>query len=205
MIDTATQSRVRRKDSPLKISRCQLEACLRFGLASLAVYATVAFGERWMYEHLGLLGSYGVWTLLFISLGGLALKPLVVQPPAKRTFWRWFSLAFFGYAASWMAAYFTIRGPAGEWLGSLMGSAVLGMVLAIVFRARNRYLRISMELFVAHSAGYFLGEWVHYLIAGKFGMLLWGVCYGLGFGLGLARALYLAQTADTAFATQTAD
>lgn len=188
-----------------KVSRCQFEGCLRFGLASLLVYATVAFGERWMYRHLGLLGSYGVWTLLFISLGGLALKPLVVHIKAKRTFWRWFSLAFFAYAASWMGTYFTFRGPVGEWLGSLMGSAALGIVLAIVFRARNRYPRISVELFVAHSTGYFLGEWFHHSVQGKLGMLLWGVCYGLGFGLGLARALYWAQTADAAFITETAD
>jgi len=169
------------------------------------VYATVAFGERWMYRHFGLLGSYGVWTLLFIGFGGLALKPLVVQPRAKRAFWRWFSLAFFAYAAGWMASYFTLRGAAGEWLGSLVGSATLGLVLAVVFGARNRYARISLELFVAHSAGYFLGEWLHHSLHGKIGMLLWGVCYGLGFGLGLARALYFAQTAHGASTAQTAD
>jgi len=179
-----------------KVSPCQFDGSLRFGLASLLVYATVAFGERWMYRHLGLLGSYGAWTLLFIGFGGLALRPLVVQPKAKRTFWLWFSLAFFAYAAGWMASYFTLRGAAGESLGSLVGSATLGLVLVIAFGARNRYARISLELFVAHSAGYFLGEWLHHSLHGKIGMLLWGVCYGLGFGLGLARALYWAQTAD---------
>ena len=195
-MNTAAQNRVAKDGSSFKVSRCQFEGSLRFGLASLLVYATVAFGERWMYRHLGLLGSYGVWTLLFIGFGGLALKPLVVQPKAKRTFWLWFSLAFFAYAAAWMASYFTLRGAAGEWLGSLLGSATLGLVLAIVFGAKSCYARISLELFVAHSAGYFLGEWLHHSFHVKIGMLLWGVCYGLGFGLGLARALYWAQTAS---------
>ena len=204
-MNATTRHNAPHEGSFFKISRCQIEASLRFGLASLLVYATVAFGERWMYRHLGLLGSYGVWTLLFIGFGGLALKPLVVQPRAKRTFWRWFSLAFFAYAAGWMVSYFTLRGAAGEWLGSLVGSATLGLVLAVAFGAKNRYARISLELFLAHSAGYFLGEWLHHSLHGKMGMLLWGVCYGLGFGLGLARALYFAQTADSASTAQTAD
>jgi len=202
VMNTATRNRVPNEGSLIKFSRCQFEGSLRFGVASVLVYATVAFGERWMYRHLGLLAAYGVWTLLFISLGGLALKPLVVQASAKRTFWLWFSLAFFAYAASWMASYFILRRAAGEWLGSLAGSAALGVVLAAVFGAWSSYPRIAVELFVAHSAGYFLGEWLHYSLRGKIGMLFWGACYGLGFGLGLARALYLAQTAD---APQSAD
>jgi hypothetical protein len=203
-MNTATQT-VSIESSLFKISRCQIEASLRFGLASLLVYATVAFGQRWMYRNLGLAGSYAAWTLLFIWFGGLALKPLVVQPKAKRTFWRWFSLAFFAYAAGWIVSYFTLRGTLGESLGSLVGSASLGLVLAVALGAPNRYVRISLELFATHSAGYFLGEWLHHSVHGRIGMLLWGVCFGLGFGLGLARALYFAQTADGASTAQTAD
>jgi hypothetical protein len=204
-LNRATRNQVSTETPFLKLSRCQFEASLRFGFASLLVYATVAFGQRWLYQNFGLFGAYGVWTLLFILLGGLALKPLVVQPKAKRRFWLWFSLAFFAYAASWMASYFTLRGTAGEWLESLAGSTALGLVLAAVFGTWNRYTRITVELFVAHSAGYFLGEWLNYWIQGKIGMLLWGVFYGLGFGLGLARALYLAQTADAAPTAQSAN
>lgn len=57
-----------------------------------------------MYQYVGLLGAYGVRTLLFILSGGFALKPLVVARRAKRTSWLWFGLAFFVYAASWMAS-----------------------------------------------------------------------------------------------------
>ena len=164
----------------------RLEGSLRFGLASLLVYATVAFGERWMYRHLGLLGSYGVWTLLFIGFGGLALKPLVVQPKAKRTFWRWFSLAFFAYAAGWMASYFTLRGAAGEWLGSLLGSATLGLVLAIVFGAKSRYARISARTVPRPFSRLFPGRVVAPLFSREnrhaaLGRMLWaGVWPGSG-------------------------
>lgn len=204
-MNTATRNQVSTETPFLKLSRCQLQASLRFALASLLVYATVAFGQRWLYQNFGLFGAYGVWTLLFISLGGLALKPLVVQPNAKRRFWLWFGPAFFAYASSWMASYFTLRRAAGEWLGSLTGSAALGLVLAATFGAWNRYSRITAVLFIAHSAGYFLGKWLHQSLHGKIGMLLWGVFYGLGFGLGLARALYLAQTADAAPTAQCAN
>ena len=82
-------------------------------------------------------------------------------------------------------------------MGSLVGlGGSWDLCWPSAFGAWNRYPRISLELFVAHSAGYFLGKWLHHSIHGKIGMLLWGVCYGLGFGLGLARALYWAQTAD---------
>ena len=188
-----------------RFSRCQIKASLRFGLASLLVYATVAFGERWMYRHLGLPGAYGVWTLLFVVFGGLALKPLVVLPKAKRTFWLWFALAFFAYASCLdgvllHAAWFCRR---------MVGLACSARQLWVWCWPSSSVHRAAtpgshVELFVAHSAGYFLGEWLHHSLHGKIGMLLWGVCYGLGFGLGLARALYWAQTADTPSSPQPA-
>ena len=52
------------------LTRSALLGGLGFGLASLLVFATVAFGERWMYTHLGLWGAYLAWTVLFIGLGG---------------------------------------------------------------------------------------------------------------------------------------
>src|SRR5262245_37834145 len=105
MTDTETQ----RARPIFTLHKPQSESTLRFAVASLVVFSTVAFAQRWMYQRLSLLGAYGVWTLLFISLGGLAVKPLVVQPRAKQTFWLWFALAFFLYAACWMVSYFTLR------------------------------------------------------------------------------------------------
>ena len=169
------------------------------------MYATVAFGERWMYRHLwACQAPMESGPLLFIVFGGLALKPLVVQPKAKRTFWRWFVwLSLPTRRLDGILLHTASLLPENGW-ARWLGSAALGLVVAVAFGARSRYPRIAVELFVAHSAGYFLGEWLHPSLHGKIGMLLWGVCYGLGFGLGLARALYWAQTADTPSSLQRA-
>ena len=90
--------------------RSLLTGGLGFGLVSLCVFATVAFGERWMYEHLGLLGAYLAWTALFILLGGGVLGSLVVGRWRLPRFYLLFGLAFFAYAAGWVGTYFIFGG-----------------------------------------------------------------------------------------------
>ena len=165
---------------------------LRFCLASLLVFATVAFAERWMYGHLGFYGAYATWTVLFIILGGMALSPLVTD---RRRPWFYFvfGAAFLAYAVPWMAAYFTIRGTAGEWIGSLAGSVFMGVVLAVAFEAWRAVPKLLAVLCIANSAGYFLGAALFYSIPGEIGMLLFGVVYGLLLGAGLGAAFHLSQ------------
>jgi hypothetical protein len=165
-----------------------------FCLASLCVFATVALAERWMYEHLGLLGAYVAWTVLFILLGGGSLTPLVTG--SRRVLWCYamFSAAFFMYAVGWTSAYFILRDGAGEWVGSLAGSVLMGLVIAAGFKVLRLGLKLSAILFVANSAGYFLGSTLNNSVRGKTGMLLWGVAYGLSLGVGLGAVLYLAQS-----------
>ena len=43
-------------------------------------------------------------------------------------------------------------------------------------------------LFLTHSVGYFLGGDFYYALGGTTGKLLWGLCYGLGFGAGIGYA-----------------
>ena len=95
---------------------------LGFCAVSLAVFATVAFAERWMYRNLGLLGAYLVWTALFILLGGGVLGSLVVGRWRLPKFYLLYGVAFFSYAVGWVVAYIMLRGVAGEWLGSIAGS-----------------------------------------------------------------------------------
>ena len=166
---------------------------LGFGLASLCVFATVAFAERWMYARLGLLGAYVAWTALFILLGGGALGALVSGRWRLPRFYLLFGAAFFAYAACWVGAYFVLRGAAGEWVGSLAGSVGMGLILAAGFGAARRAWRLSAVLFAANSVGYFLGSALNDALGGRGGMLLWGVVYGLGLGAGLGAALHLAQ------------
>jgi len=94
-----------RSDEIPSLSRSILIGAIGFCLVSLVVFATVAFGERWMYRTLGLTGAYLAWTVLFILLGGAVLGSLVVGRWRLPRFYLIFGLAFFAYAAGWVAAF----------------------------------------------------------------------------------------------------
>ena len=175
------------------LSRSVLIGGVGFGLVSLCVFATVAFGERWMYQNLGLLGAYIAWTALFIFLGGAVLGSLVVERWRLPKFYFLFGLAFFAYAAGWVGAYFTLRSTPGEWVGSIAGSILMALIFAIGFGAARLTPKLSVLLFIANSVGYFLGSTLNDRVSGRRGMLLWGVAYGLFLGAGIGAALHLLQ------------
>jgi hypothetical protein len=164
-----------------------------FCMVSLCVFATVAFGERWMYRSLGVLGAYVVWTALFILLGGAVLGSLVIGRWRLPKFYLLYGTAFFAYAAGWVFAYFTFRGAAGEWVGSLTGSIMMAVVFAVGFGALRSTLKLAAILFVGNSVGYFLGSAVNDYFGGSFGMLLWGAAYGLLLGAAIGAVLRIAQ------------
>jgi hypothetical protein len=173
---------------------------LGFGLTSLGVFATVAFAERWMYQTLGLLGAYAVWTLLFIVPSSAVLRTLVTDPNRRRVFPPLFAAAFFHYAVGWMAGYFLLRKSWGEQpaelVASLLGSALLALTLALGLRAMPRFPRLFGILFIANTAGYFLGGALYFALGRPVGMLLWGVAYGVLLGAGLGAGIHLAQPAN---------
>jgi hypothetical protein len=175
------------------LRRSLLTGGLGFCIVSLCVFATVAFGERWMYTQLGLFGAYLTWTALFIVLGGAVLGSLVVGRWRLPRFYLLFGSAFFAYAAGWVGAYFVLRGATGEWVGSLAGSLLMGSVLAAGFGVGRSALSLSGVLFAANSVGYFLGAALNEAVGGSEGMLLWGVVYGLCLGAGLGAVLHFAQ------------
>lgn len=164
-----------------------------FTLVSLCVFATVAYAERWMYTNLTVLGAYLAWTVLFILLGGTVLGSLVVTRWRLPKFYLLFGLAFFLYAAGWVFSYFNLQNAAGEWLGSLVGSVLMAIVFAAGFGVMRSVVKLSAVLFIANSAGYFLGAAIWAYAGGETGMLLWGVVYGLFLGAGLGAVLHLAQ------------
>ncbi|MDQ3806021.1 MAG: hypothetical protein M3416_19595 [Acidobacteriota bacterium] len=185
---------VHRPDAVPPLGRSLVLGALGFGLASLCVFATVAFAERWMYARLGLFGAYLAWTVLFILLGGAALGPLAGGRWRPPKFFLLFGLAFFAYAVGWVGAYFVLRGAAGEWVGSIAGSLLMGLVLAAGFGVARSAPKLAAVLFVANSTGYFLGSALNDYVGGAAGMLLWGGVYGLCLGSGLGAALHLAQS-----------
>ena len=162
-------------------------------MVSLCVFATVAFGERWMYRQLGVSGAYLVWTALFILLGGAVLGSLVVGRWRLPKFYLLYGLAFFAYAAGWMLAYFTLRGTSGEWVGSLTGSLLMAVVFALGFGALRSTLKLSATLFVGNSFGYFIGSALNDYFGGSVGMLLWGAMYGFCLGAAIGVVLQMAQ------------
>jgi hypothetical protein len=170
-----------------------IRGALGFGLASLCVFATVAFAEMWMYTTLGLYGAYTVWTILFIGLGSFALIPLRGPSVSPRAFLAIFALGFLFYAIGWMAAYFVLTGRPGEWAGSLAGSVLLGLTFCAGFRSWPSSASVCAVLFVSNSIGYFLGDALDRAIGGPIGMLLWGGAYGLFLGAGLGASLHLLQ------------
>src|SRR5689334_23244922 len=99
------------------LARSVLIGGVGFSLVSLCVFLTVVFGEGWMHQHLGLLGSYLTWTAIFIVGGGGVLGSLVAGRRPLARFYLLFALAFLGYAAGWMVSYFAIGGTTGEAIG----------------------------------------------------------------------------------------
>jgi hypothetical protein len=178
------------------LQRSILIGSLGFCLASVAVFATVAFAERWMYATLGLYGAYLIWTVLFIVLGGGVLYLLVKTTMSVAKFYAIFCSAFFFYAVGWVVAYFMLRDGLGEWVASLAGSVLMALAFAIGFKTPPLLLRLAAILIAANSAGYFLGSWLNNTVRGSTGMLLWGAAYGLFLGAGLGASLYFAQTAS---------
>src|SRR5215475_10704718 len=153
------------------LGRSLLIGSFGFCFASLCVFATVAFAEQWMYRNLGLSGAYVAWTVLFIFLGGALLSPLVIGPGRLWRFQLVFGMAFLLYAIGWVGSYFTLRGVAGEWAGSLVGSILMAFVIASAFGVIKTFFAQAAVLFIANSAGYFLGGAILYSTPGKIGML----------------------------------
>lgn len=175
------------------LTKSIMTGAIGFCLVSLCVFATVAFVERWMFQNLGLLGSYLAWIALFILLSGAVFGSLVVTRWRLPKFYLLFAIAFFAYAAAWMVAYFTLRGTAGEFVGSLVGSILMAIVFAAGFGALRSTVKLSAVLFLTNCLGYFLGAALFYSLPEPAGMLLFGVVYGLLFGAGIGATLHLVQ------------
>ena len=188
-----TNSPVLHDRSVPTLARSVAIGAIGFGIVSLLVFATVAFAERWMYRNLTVLGAYLAWTVLFILLGGAVLGSMVRGRWRLPKFYLLYGLAFFVYAVNWMAAYFALRGTAGEWVGSLAGSILMALVFAAGFNKVNATPKFALILFLANSLGYFLGSALNNSVFGPTGMLLWGVAYGLFLGAGIGAVLHYSQ------------
>jgi hypothetical protein len=191
------------------IVHSMVRGSIGFGIVSLAAFSVWAFGEKWFQNHLGEPGLYAACAFVFIALSGLLLHPLLGRSGSLPGFYTIFIPAFFAYVVIWCTAWFVLRSGAGEWLGSLLGTA--GFIGVISWRLKNAraFLQASLILFGLHSVGYFLGGQVMHWVLNAAGAgllsgvskptlfvvakLAWGLLYGLGFGAGIGYAFYAVQ------------
>lgn len=166
-----------------------------FTFVSVAGFSPWAIFDRW-FHSMREMQLYLACTAVFIGLSGVCLHRLIIGPGSLSRFYKLFSLAFVAYAMVWVAFWVWLRGDLGSITGLLCGTAVMGVILALAFDAPQVIPQTIAALFVLNTLGYFVGGW----IAGKLvidhqlaAMLVWAVCYGIGFGAGLGIAFHLCQ------------
>lgn len=167
-------------------------ACAGFTALSVAVFATWAFGGRFLYGNLGELGAYAVWCVLFLLGAGL-MRPALTGPVSWGRFYGLFLASFITYAVLWTVAWMALHNRIGEWLGTGLGMAGMAAVLCGLFGVWQALLPSFVVLFLGNAAGYFCGSWLHANTEAPWAQLLWGLCYGLGTGAGMGAAYYFCQ------------
>ena len=181
-----------------------------FTTLSVTGFAPWAITGRWLYRNIGEGGLYLVCALVFLVLSGPLLHRLILGPGSLVRFYKLFGLIFAAYSILWIAGWMTLRGHLGSLTGLLAGTTAMGWMLACAFDARHKTLKVIAALFVLNSIGYFAGGWVEGAVIeikqlslsgtvlakpaqAMLAKLLWGACYGLGFGAGLGFAFHFCQ------------
>lgn len=162
---------------------------LGFLAASMVVFGSVAFFERQFYKALGIYGAYAVWTAMFVLLGGVFLTFLT--PGQRLRMFLSFGAGFVAYSFVWTVAYFSLKGFAGELVGLVLGSFVMGASLAIGLKNSKRSIPAGIVLIVGNLLGYFIGEAIWKGVGGHIGMILWGIPYGVFFGAAIGLAIWM--------------
>jgi hypothetical protein len=165
-----------------------------FGGAALVVFGSVALAEGALHQALGTAGSYVLWTILFMVLGGGFLGRLVA---GRGSLWRFvgvFSVGFALYGAGWCTGWFVWKWGWGEILGTVLGAALLHGVLVSAFGQGRLFFSLLPVWLVANLAGYFLGEAAWFALKrSPVGMSVWGLIYGVCLGAGLGWLLHRLQ------------
>lgn len=172
-----------------------------YGALGLAVVSVVAY-SIWA---LGLIRGPAMWAaiaVVYLTLGGAMLSRLVVGPGSTGRFAALFAVAFFAYAAAYCAFWYGLEGRhlADLW-GSATGLALITLLIMRAFEKREGFWLLFAALLVLHSAGYYLGGYLHGVARAArgardpLGALLYGAGHGLGFGAGLGFLLFHAQSA----------
>lgn len=182
-----------------------------FTLVSLGGFAPWMFANRAFYRAVGEIGLYAACACAFVALSGLLLHRLILGPGSLGRFYKIFTLAFLAYAVAWTIGWMTEGGDTGSIAGLLAGSAVMGLIFALAFKSPGAVWKVIALLFVGNMAGYFVGGWAHNAVLALkdqhvlglalerparvlLSKVLWGLCYGLGFGAGLGFTFHVCQS-----------
>ena len=184
-----------------------------FTCVSIAGFAPWALAGRWFHLTVGEAGLYTVCALVFIGLSGPLLHRLIIGPGSLARFYKLFSVAFAAYSVAWIIGWMSLRGHTGSLVGLFVGTVAMGWMFARAFDAPGAAIKAIAALFVLNGLGYFIGGWVEGSVAGLkdlFGValqksarmtlakLLWGICYGIGFGAGLGLVFHYCQASARA-------
>ena len=201
-------SRVQGSGQPARVpplGASLLRGTLGFVLVSIAGFAPWAVAGGWFYQRIGEAGLYAVCALVFIGTAGLLMHRLIIGPGSLSRFYLLFAPSFGAYSVAWIIGWMTLGGHLGGIVGLLVGTALMGWMIARAFEATGQTLKGITALFVLNSAGYFFGgvvEGALWHIEGFPGSDMaqaiiakssWGVFYGAGLGAGLGWAIYLCQ------------
>ena len=166
-----------------------------FTLLSVAGFVPWAVTGRALHRAVGEAGMYAGCALVFLALSGPLLHRLLIGAGSLGRFYKVFGVAFTAYSIAWIIGWMSLRGHPGSLAGLFAGTAVMSVILAAAFDAWPSLLKLIAALFLANAAGYFIGGVAEAKVPGVAGKLLWGVCYGVGFGAGLGYAFHECQSA----------
>ena len=169
---------------------------LGFTLVSVAGFLPWPIIDRWFHD-LREMHLYAACTAVFIGLSGVCLHRLILGDGSLSRFYKLFALAFGAYVVGWVVPWVILRDDSGVIAGLLAGTALMGAILCLAFDAARVMPQVIAALFALNGLGYYvggeaLGKLGHdHRIAG---IVLWGMCFGIGLGAGLGVAFHLCQT-----------
>ena len=187
-----------------------LRGAFGFMVVSVAGFCPWAIWGRTLSASVGELGMYLACLVVFLGLCGPLLHRLILGPGSLGRFYKLFGISFALYSVAWIAAWMRIGGHLGSSVGLFLGVLLMTLVLSKTFDAREVFVPMLIALFLLNVLGYFGGGWVEgWIVSAKplsrgtwamskraevrVAQLMWGVCYGLGFGAGLGFAFHLCQ------------
>lgn len=169
-------------------------AAIGFTVVSMFMFGVWALAGGWMYRNIGAKMFYSLLGIGFMAGGGAAFSPVLIGNNLGR-FYVLFVGSFFVYATIWMVCWFGFKAP-GEWVATVVGPAIIALAFVRAFRARDQLKKCATAMILGHTVGYFMGEWLFYWepLANRWGMMIWGMTYGAGFGAAIGATLYWCQT-----------